>query len=92
MRSESVITMSDVRNAAGFRVQPAHCEHHGDFEQRVTMLMGREIVGRCPECEKAAIAERQAKQQAEETRLKREAMTRKLGSALIPKRDRKSVV
>lgn len=86
MRSESVITMSDVRNAAGFRVQPAECEHHGAFEQRVTLLMGREIVGRCPECEKSAIAEREAKQLAEETRLKREAMTRKLGSALIPKR------
>ncbi|MBK5002922.1 ATP-binding protein [Pseudomonas sp. S31] len=86
MRSESVITMSDVRNAAGFRVQPAHCEHHGDFEQRVTQLMGREIVGRCPECEKAATAEREAKRQADETRQKREHMARKLGSALIPKR------
>ncbi|MDZ5601716.1 ATP-binding protein [Pseudomonas sp. RP23018S] len=86
MRHDSVITMSEVRNAAGFRVQPATCDHHGDFEQRVTQLMGREIVGRCPECEKAANADREAKRLAEESRQKREQMARKLGSALIPKR------
>lgn len=86
MRSESVIAMSEVRNAAGFRVQPAHCEHHGAFEQKVTVLMGREITGRCPECERAVAADREAKRSADEARHRRETMACKLGSALIPKR------
>ncbi|MDD1966164.1 ATP-binding protein [Pseudomonas putida] len=86
MRSEKVVAMSDVKQAAGQRVQPAHCDDHGAFDQRVTVLLGREIVGRCPECYKAERAEREARHQAEEIRIKREAMAKKLGAALIPKR------
>lgn len=86
MRSEKVIAMSSVKQAAGHRVQPAHCDDHGPFEQRITVLMGREIVGRCPECDKAERIEREVRQQADEIRTRREAMARKLGAALIPKR------
>lgn len=86
MRSEKVIAMSDVKQAAGQRIQPAHCDDHGPFEQRVTVLMGREIVGRCPECDRKERTEREAKQRAEEIRIKREAMAKKLGAALMPKR------
>jgi DNA replication protein DnaC len=86
MRSEKVIAMSDVKQAAGQRIQPAHCDDHGPFEQRVTVLLGREIVGRCPECERKERTAREATQRAEEIRIKREAMAKKLGAALIPKR------
>lgn len=86
MRSEKIISMPDVKQSAGSRIQPAHCEHHGDYDQRVTLLLGREIVGRCPSCEKADRLMREEQARAEEIRQRREAMAKKLGSALIPKR------
>ncbi|MGO0694210.1 ATP-binding protein [Pseudomonas guariconensis] len=86
MRSEKIISMPDVKQSSGARIQPAHCEHHGDYDQRVTLLLGREIVGRCPSCEKADRLMREEQARAEEIRQRREAMAKKLGSALIPKR------
>lgn len=78
-------TASTVDNC-GIRIQPADCETHGPFDQKVSIIFGREFKGSCPECEKIAKAEREAEEQAAEVREHRAAMARKLGSALIPKR------
>ncbi|PVZ19946.1 MULTISPECIES: ATP-binding protein [unclassified Pseudomonas] len=86
MRSEKVIAMGDVKAAAGYRIQPATCETHGDFEQRVTMMFGKEFSGACPQCAAAEKAKGEAREQAAKARGEREAMERKLGEALIPKR------
>lgn len=86
MRSEKVIAMSEVKAAAGYRIQPATCDKHGDFDQRVTVMLGKEFTGACPQCAAAEKVEREAKEQAAEARARREAMARKLGEALIPKR------
>ena len=86
MHFESVVSLPEVKSAASLTVRPAHCEHHGAFEQKVTVLMGREIHGRCPECARAAKAERETRRLDEHSRLQRETLTRRLGAALIPKR------
>jgi DNA replication protein DnaC len=84
MRSEKV---ADIKQAAmGARIQPAECEKHGAFEQKVTILMGREFKGHCPECARIAGEEAQAKAQAEQAYKNRLILTEKLGDALIPKR------
>jgi DNA replication protein DnaC len=86
MRSEEVIEMPAVVDGCGQRIQPADCDKHGAFDQRVSIIFGREFKGICPECEKISKAEREAEEQATAARDARIAMARKLGSALIPKR------
>lgn len=89
MRSENFDLTNHTANAqdnCGIRIQPAECETHGPFDQKVSIIFGREFKGACPECERIAKAEREAEEQATAVREKRAAMARKLGSALIPKR------
>ena len=86
MRSENITESASVVDGFGQRIQPADCETHGPFDQRVSVIFNREFKGICPECEKIAKAEREAEEQASAARETRVAMVRKLGSALIPKR------
>lgn len=86
MRSEQISAMVDVSSGLGQRIQPATCELHGQFDQRVTIILGKEFVGRCPECQQIAEAERIAEEQAKEAVMARMHLATKLGAALIPKR------
>lgn len=86
MRSEQVISMPSVADGLGHRIQPANCETHGAFEQRVSIILGREFAGQCPDCERIAKAKREEEERDNAAREIRQAMARKLGSALIPKR------
>lgn len=86
MRSEPQSAMTDVAGSMGARIQPANCKIHGDFDQKITVILGREFKGQCPDCEQAAKAERLADEQAKESVLARLHLATKLGSALIPKR------
>lgn len=86
MRSEKVIDMPTVVDGCGQRVQPAECETHGAYEQRVSVIFNREFKGQCPECEQAAKAKREAEERENAAREARQAMARKMGAALIPKR------
>lgn len=84
MRSEKVVQIDQA--AVGARIQPAECEKHGPFEQKITMLLTKEFRTSCPECQRLANEEREASAKAEQAFLARQAIARKLGAALIPKR------
>ncbi|SFU97925.1 ATP-binding protein [Pseudomonas sp. OV546] len=84
MRSEKVVSISD--GVMPIRTQPADCEKHGKFDQKVTVILGRELKGGCPECLRVIAAEREASAKAEESYQLRLSLARKLGDALIPKR------
>ncbi|WP_248920478.1 ATP-binding protein [Pseudomonas entomophila] len=84
MRSEKVTPINQA-SVAG-RVQPAECEKHGAFEQKVTILMGKALRSQCPECARIAKEQRDARSEAEQALNVRMAISRKLGDSLIPKR------
>lgn len=84
MRSEKVTKIDE--GALMARVQPAECVKHGSFEQKVTLLLGKEFKSICPECARLAKEERDGRAKAEQTLLARMSISRKLGDALIPKR------
>lgn len=84
MRSENVVVPTE--GAPPIRTQPAECDKHGSFDQKVTVLLGRELKGGCPECLRSIAAEREASEKANKAYELRIALARKLGDALIPKR------
>lgn len=85
MRSEAIaMTTNEVQ--LGARIQPAECEKHGQFEQRVTVILDREFKGSCPECQRLADLERESTANAKQAIERRLAIATKLGAALIPKR------
>lgn len=84
MHSHKVVSLPD--GAPPIRTQPAECEKHGSFDQKVTVLLGRELKGGCPECLRANSAEREATAKANAAYEQRLSLVRKLGDALIPKR------
>ncbi len=84
MRSEKVVQID--QGAVVDRIQPADCEKHGAFEQKVTMLLGKALRSHCPECARIAKEEREARAEAEQALNVRLAISRKLGDSLIPKR------
>ena len=84
MRSEKVVSISD--GVLPIRTQPADCEKHGKFDQKVTVILNRELKGGCPECMRIDAAEREARAQAAAAFELRLSLTRKLGDALIPLR------
>ncbi|MFV7431035.1 ATP-binding protein [Pseudomonas shirazica] len=84
MRSEKVTPIN--QSSLFDRIQPAECEKHGSFEQKVTMLLGKALRSLCPECARIAKEEREARAEAEQALNVRLAISRKLGDSLIPKR------
>lgn len=84
MRSEKVTPINQA-SVAG-RIEPAECEKHGPFEQKVTMLMGKALRSQCPECARITKEQRDARAEAEQALNIRLAISRKLGDSLIPKR------
>lgn len=85
MRSENVVAMSSAAVAEP-HAQPAMCEDHGPFSQKINVIFGKEFKTGCPECSRIRSEEEEARKrdrEALDTRLK---MAEKLGSALIPKR------
>lgn len=84
MRSEQVTPINQA--SCGSRIQPADCEKHGAFEQKVTILLGKALRSHCPECSRIAKDEREARAGAEQALNVRLAISRKLGDSLIPKR------
>ncbi|MGY2364434.1 ATP-binding protein [Pseudomonas azotoformans] len=85
MRSEPVEQPSP-EFPPGTRTQPATCETHGDFEQKVFPVLGKELKSACPECSRITREKTEAAEQANKAMEIRMAMERKLGAALIPKR------
>lgn len=84
MRSENVITMPTA--VAEPHSQPAMCEEHGPFSQKINVIFGKEFKTGCPECSRIRNEEEEARKQAHDALLERMRMAEKLGSALIPKR------
>ena len=84
MRSEPIQPASDL--PPGTRMQPAECETHGAYEQKVFSLLGKELKSGCPECGRAIREKSEAVELANKAMELRTAMERKLGAALIPKR------
>lgn len=84
MRSEPVMPSNDL--PPGSRVQPAECAKHGEFEQKVILILGREMRIGCPECARTAQQEREQSQRQQDAFATRQAMECKLGASLIPKR------
>lgn len=73
------------------KFEDSTCETHGDFSQRIMMVMGREIRSKCPECSRIS-AERSAADKAfAEEREKQERLERKLDYVGIPHRFRGKV-
>ncbi|MBI6911067.1 ATP-binding protein [Pseudomonas palleroniana] len=68
------------------RMQPAECEMHGTYEQKVFVVLGRELKSGCPECSRIRSEEDAERQMIQETALARIRMAEKLGASLIPKR------
>jgi len=84
MRSEPIPSSNDL--PPGTRIQPAECETHGAYDQKVTLVLGREFKAGCPECSRISRKQREELERQAEAALVRQAMARKLGAALIPKR------
>ncbi|SFQ82602.1 DNA replication protein DnaC [Pseudomonas sp. NFPP07] len=84
MRSEIAVSVDD--QGMGERIQPAECETHGPFQQKVMLMLGREFKIGCPECSRIRAEEEEIRKQAQESALARMRMAEKLGAALIPKR------
>ena len=84
MRSEPIQPASDL--PPGTRMQPAECETHGAYEQKVFSLLGKELKSGCPECGRDIREKSEAIELANKAIELRTAMERKLGAALIPKR------
>ncbi|WP_025126453.1 ATP-binding protein [Pseudomonas sp. PH1b] len=84
MRSEPVQSTPEL--PPGTRIQPADCETHGAYEQKVFAVLGRELRSNCPECSRIAREKSEAAEQANKAMELRMALARKLGDALIPKR------
>jgi len=68
------------------RIQPADCDIHGEFEQKIFSVIGRELKTGCPECSRIAQEATDESERQSKALMLRMAMERKLGSALIPKR------
>ncbi|NWC48696.1 ATP-binding protein [Pseudomonas edaphica] len=70
----------------GTRIQPAECETHGHYDQKIFPVLGKELKSGCPECGRIIREKAEAAELANEAMELRMAMERKLGAALIPKR------
>lgn len=84
MRSEQIQPTPEL--PAGARTQPAHCETHGDYDQKVFPVLGKELKSGCPECGRIIREKADAAELANKAMELRMSMERKLGAALIPKR------
>lgn len=84
MRSEPVVQTAEL--PPGTRIQPAQCETHGPYEQKIFPLLGKELKSGCPECGREVREKAEASERANKAMEQRMAMERKLGAALIPKR------
>jgi DNA replication protein DnaC len=84
MRSEQIQPTPEL--PAGARTQPAHCETHGDYDQKVFPVLGKELKSGCPECGRIIREKADAAELANKSMELRMSMERKLGAALIPKR------
>jgi DNA replication protein DnaC len=84
MRSEPVQPTPEL--PPGTRIQPADCETHGEFEQKIFSVIGRELKTGCPECSRIAQEATDESERQSKALMLHMAMERKLGSALIPKR------
>jgi len=62
MRSEPVQATPEL--PPGTRIQPAECETHGAYEQRVFSVLNRELRSNCPECTRIAREKSEAAEQA----------------------------
>lgn len=62
------------------------CDKHGDFQGKVTEIMGREIRCGCPVCAQERRAAEAAAEIESKAREDRDRLQRKLGSAMIPTR------
>lgn len=85
MRSEKVITMPTVATVEP-HAQPAMCEDHGPFSQKINVIFGKEFKTGCPECGRIRAEEEEARQKAQKANQERLRMAEKMGAALIPKR------
>lgn len=84
MRSEKVVSISD--GVLPIRTQSAECEKHGPYDQKVTVILGKELKGGCPACLREIAVQREESAKAEKAYELRLSLARKLGDALIPKR------
>jgi len=84
MRSEPLPSTPEL--PPGTRIQPAQCETHGDFDQKIFPVLGKELKSGCPECSRIIREKADAAELANKAMEIRMAMERKLGAALIPKR------
>ena len=84
MRSEPVQPASEL--PPDTRIQPAECETHGTYDQKIFPLLGKELKSGCPACSRVIREKSEAAEQASKALELRMAMERMLGAALIPKR------
>ncbi|SED32222.1 DNA replication protein DnaC [Pseudomonas mohnii] len=84
MRSEKIVSMPSAIPAP--QQATGVCEEHGQFPQKLTVIMGKEFKTGCPECGRIRTEEEAARKEAQESQLLRMRMAEKLGAALIPKR------
>ncbi|MBD1602464.1 ATP-binding protein [Pseudomonas typographi] len=84
MRSEQSGEPHDLPQGA--RIQPSECPTHGAYDQKIIMILDREMRLGCPECARIQREEQEERDRQSEAYMLRIAMERKLGAALIPKR------
>lgn len=66
--------------------QIVQCEQHGEFEQKLTRIMGSVFKTPCPQCSAEKKAKDEERQREQDKILAHIRMSQRLGSALIPKR------
>lgn len=73
------------------RFESSSCDEHGDYQQKITLLMGREIKTRCPECQRIQSEKYAAEKLAAEEIEKQARIERRLNAVGIPHRFRGKV-
>lgn len=71
----------------GTRIQPAECDTHGHYDQKIFPVLGKELKSGCPECGRIIHEKADAAELANKAMELRMSMERKLGAALIPYRE-----
>ncbi len=70
------------------RFEDSVCDNHGEYKQKIMLVMGREIKTRCPECSRISSEKSANEKIAAEEREKQARIERKLNAIGIPHRFR----
>lgn len=84
MASKQMADVIDLHEKPEFRT--ATCEQHGDFQQRITVIFGRDFSTICPKCHEERVAREEEEERQRRARMASHRLSERLGAAMIPPR------